>query len=211
MSDNEMELVDKLFEKANDYFTFVQISSKYPELLKIQQNNISYQIFELYKEIFSFKFIAKHNYYKEICIQYVKQGLIPRYEETKDEQLLHIGVEKLKEIENEYYDCDMTRRVNVLLAQIFLYMEKYQEAEKYINEAYQDYDFSTNTFILYMKILDAQKKYEDMIDYSEEYCYKYSKLHKKVCYSDLCVANIENSQYKDKFKRIFGGQDEDEC
>ena len=44
-----------------------------------------------------------------------------------------------------------------------------------------------------MKILDAQKKFEDMIDYSEEYCYKYSKLHKKVCYSDLCVANIEIS------------------
>lgn len=205
MNDNEMETVNKLFEKANDYFTFVQILSKYPELYKVKQNNISYQIFELYNEIFSFKFIVEHNYYKEMCIQYVRQGLIPRYEETKDEQLLHQGVDKLKEIKNEDYDCDMTRRLNVLLAQMFLYMEKYQEAEKYVREAYQDYDFSTNTFILYMKILDAQKKFKDMIIYSEDYCYKYSKLHEKVRYSDLCVANIENSKYKDKFKMIFGG------
>ncbi len=210
MNDNEMEMVNKLFEKANDYFTFVQILSKNPELQKIEQNNISYKICKFYDEIFSFKFIAEHNYYKEMCIQYVKQGLIPRYEETKDEQLLCMGVHRLREIENDDYDFDTVRRVNVLLAQMFLYMGKYQEAEKYVKEAYQDYDFSTNTFILYMKILDAQKKFVDMIVNSEEYCYKYSKLHEKVCYSDLCVANIENSQYKDKFKMIFGGRDENE-
>ncbi len=207
---NEKERIDYLFQKAKDFYTLNEIVSTYSELSEFKESNLSNTIYEIYREIFSYPNIVEHESYMEICFCYVKQSLLLKFEETNDQQLLLHGIDKLKEVEEICYDINFIRNIDFLFAKIYFHLGEYEKAEKYISNVYNDYDFSTDTFILYMAILDALNKFIDMIDISIQYCSQYAELHKKINYYDLYIRNIKKSKYNNDFKNIFGGCNENQ-
>ena len=188
-------------QKANDFYSYIRIINMYPELMQLSHEDILKRICELFENSIKQTYNDCGNLYYE----YVIHGLIPIYEQFGGTQVLVKCLTQLEIAENKSCECDLLRDIYVAKAKIYMYLNNFSLAEEYITKSYKDYDYRTNTFVLLMQILDLQNKFELMLKYLNEYCGKFSGLHRKINRIDLQLKNIINSKYYNQFKKVLEG------
>lgn len=198
MLNNYDEQID-LICKANDYYSYIRILNKYPELTQLSNMDILEHICEFFENSIkqSIDICGRIHY------EYVVYGLIPMYEQFGESQVLAKCLTQLEISESLNYDCDLLRDIYVAKAKVYMYLNQFSLAEEYITNAYNDYDYRTNTFALLMQILDSQNKFELMLKYLQDYCGKFSNLHQKINCERLQLKNINSSKYIDQFKMVL--------
>ena len=194
-------------QKAKDYHSYYVITKQYPEVKKLTEKEIFTEICKSFENSIN----AKKNDCGELYYQYVIYGLMPMYEQVGDKEILDKCLQYLKTAESTVYECNLLRDIYVVKAKIFLLLQLFSHAEKYILLAYNDFDYRTSTFFLLMKILDSQNKFELMIYYLKQYCIDFFNLHEKIKTNDFDVLNIKTSDYIDKFNAILEGDYVIEC
>ena len=120
-----------------------------------------------------------------------------------DNHELYIIINRLCDAINDCYDLNLCRSAFVAIGRLYYHLGEYALSEKYIQMAFADYDYSISTFQLYMRVLDQQKKFKEMLSLMKKYLSMRSGYHDKCSIQDFCVTNILHSPYASAYKQLF--------
>lgn len=112
-------------------------------------------------------------------------------------------IDRILDAVNDCYDLNLCRDAFVAIGKLYYYLSDYTLAENYIRNAFEDYDYSIPTFQLFMKILDKQEKYEEMISLMKTYLNMDPGYHDTCSLKDFHVPNILSSPFASEYKAIF--------
>lgn len=116
---------------------------------------------------------------------------------------LYTIISRLSYAINDCYDFDLCRNAFVIIAHLYHYLGEYFLAERYVQKAFDDYDYSISTFRLYICILDQQQKFVEILSLMKHYLNMRPGFHEQCSIKDFCVTNILHSPYASAYKSLF--------
>lgn len=159
--------------------------------------------------------------YEDLASHYVKQGdpvfvcqtlvltanitaelsdIFPTQIEDDD---LHSLINRLLESTDNCYDLNVCRSAFVAIGRLYCCLGEYINAEKFVRNAFEDFDYSISTFQLLMKILDKQEKYSELLSMMQTYLHMGAGYHDRCSFENFDVPNILQSPFKSAYRLLF--------
>lgn len=129
-------------------------------------------------------------------ISKIKSDLIPNSE-------LRRIIDLLLKLSDKSFDIDLCRSASCAIGKLYFHLGEYELAETFVRRAIDDYDYSVNTFSAYVQILDAQKKYAEIISSIKSYLKMGVGYHVPCTKEDFILSNIQNSTYYKDYVTLF--------
>lgn len=126
--------------------------------------------------------------------------ILPTQIEDND---LHSLINRLIESTDNCYDLNVCRSAFVAIGRLYCCLGDYINAEKFVRNAFEDFDYSIPTFQLLMKILDKQEKYSDLLFMMQNYLHMGAGYHDRCSFENFYVPNILQSPFESAYRLLF--------
>lgn len=116
---------------------------------------------------------------------------------------LHSLINRLLESTDNCYDLNVCRSAFVAIGRLYCCLDDYINAEKFVRNAFEDFDYSISTFQLLMKILDKQEKYSELLSMMQTYLHMGAGYHDRCSFENFDVPNILQSPFNSAYRLLF--------
>lgn len=116
---------------------------------------------------------------------------------------LHSIINRLLESIESCYDLNICRSAFVAIGKLYCCSGDYCNAEKFVRNAFEDFDYSISTFQLLMKILDKQEKYSELLSMMQTYLHMGAGYHDRCSFENFDVPNILQSPFESAYRLLF--------
>lgn len=120
-----------------------------------------------------------------------------------EDDYLHSLINRLLESTDNCYDLNVCRSAFVAIGRLYCCLGDYINAEKFVRNAFEDFDYSISTFQLLMKILDKQEKYSDLLSMMQTYLHMGAGYHDRCSFEIFDVPNILQSPFESAYRLLF--------
>ena len=112
-------------------------------------------------------------------------------------------INRLLESTDNCYDLNVCRSAFVAIGRLYCCLGDYVNAEKFVRNAFEDFDYSISTFQLLIKILDKQEKYSELLSMMQTYLHMGAGYHGRCSFENFDVPNILRSPFESAYRLLF--------